>query len=62
MKVLITNAHVQAVDIAPLFIRAVLHGDGRGNLDTGGINVGNIKRGRGPEKKRELGKLFDCTS
>ncbi|KAF7967976.1 hypothetical protein HWV62_32449 [Athelia sp. TMB] len=57
----ITDAHVQATGIAPFLVKVVLHGGSDGDLYTGGEVdrkslrlVGNVRRGRDTEHKREL--------
>ncbi|KAF7972442.1 hypothetical protein HWV62_18022 [Athelia sp. TMB] len=60
----ITDAHVQATGIAPFLVKVVLHGGSDGDLYTGGEVdrkslrlVGNVRRGRDTEHKRELLRL-----
>lgn len=57
----ITDAHVKATGIAPFLVKVVLHGGGEGDFYTGGEVdtkslrlVGNVRRGRDTDNKREL--------
>lgn len=60
----ITDAHCRATGIPAFLVKVVLHAGERGSFYTGGVIdqkslrlVGNIRRGRDTEHKRELLKL-----
>lgn len=60
----ITDAHCTATGIPAFLVKVVLHAGEKGSLYTGGVVdqkslrlVGNIRRGRDTEHKRELLKL-----